>query len=113
MPASSTCNNTDAYCVFGYSHTRCAVHVCRGRDIFTKADDLIIHDEGQDEVYHMGIIDILQQYDTKKSLETLFKSIVHKKDTISSVNPRQYGERFIRFLADITTEEAEEAEEED
>ena len=51
----------------------------------------------------MGIIDILQQYDTKKSLETLFKSLVHKKSAISSVNPRQYGERFIKFLSDITT----------
>ena len=79
----------------------------RGNDIFTHADDLTIRGstaDGEycDEVYHMGIIDILQQYDTKKGVETLFKSLLYKKDTISSVNPKQYGERFIKFMADIT-----------
>jgi len=49
-----------------------------------------------------GIIDILQQYDTKKSLETIFKSFVTKKSTISSVNPTQYGDRFKEFMAQIT-----------
>ena len=51
---------------------------------------------------YAGIIDILQQYDTKKGIETIFKSLFHKKNTISSVNPTQYGDRFKQFMGQIT-----------
>jgi 1-phosphatidylinositol-4-phosphate 5-kinase len=50
-----------------------------------------------------GIIDILQQYDLKKRGETVLKSILHKKEDISSVGPELYAKRFLRFLSAHTT----------
>lgn len=79
----------------------------RHDDIFTLPDDGIIegvNEDGSvaDEVYHMGIIDILQQYDTKKTVETWFKSLVHPTLGVSSVDPTTYAERFVRFLEDYS-----------
>ncbi len=50
-----------------------------------------------------GIIDILQQYDLKKRGETVLKSILHKKEDISSVGPDLYARRFLNFLRTHTT----------
>uniref|UniRef100_A0A7S1CBN6 PIPK domain-containing protein n=1 Tax=Bicosoecida sp. CB-2014 TaxID=1486930 RepID=A0A7S1CBN6_9STRA len=81
--------------------------VVRQDDIFTLTSDGVIEgvepDGGPaDEIYFMGIIDILQQYDTKKTLETFFKSFVHKTLGISSVDPNVYAERFVRFMEDYS-----------
>ncbi|RHY64702.1 hypothetical protein DYB30_001819 [Aphanomyces astaci] len=46
----------------------------------------------------LGIIDILQQYNTRKITETVFKGLVHNKKDISSVPPDQYGDRFLDFI---------------
>jgi 1-phosphatidylinositol-4-phosphate 5-kinase len=53
------------------------------------------------EHYFMGIIDILQTYDVTKVLETGVKSIKHNKDKLSSVDPNQYGDRFLNFVKSI------------
>lgn len=49
-------------------------------------------------VYFLGVIDILQQYNTRKIAETFFKGIRHNRKQISSVNPTFYGDRFIEFM---------------
>ncbi|ETV65533.1 hypothetical protein H257_17790 [Aphanomyces astaci] len=50
------------------------------------------------KIYFVGIIDILQQYNTRKITETVFKGLVHNKKDISSVPPDQYGDRFLDFI---------------
>ena len=49
-------------------------------------------------IYFMGIIDILQQYNSKKTMETFFKGFKHDAQKISAVDPRYYAERFIEFI---------------
>ena len=49
-------------------------------------------------IYYLGIIDIFTQYDAVKRAEHAWKSIWYDRRGISPVPPRQYGERFIRFL---------------
>lgn len=53
-----------------------------------------------DEVYFMGIIDILTRYNTKKKLEHFFKGFKHKRSRISCVNARSYARRFCEYLKD-------------
>lgn len=51
-----------------------------------------------DVVLHFGIIDILQEYNAAKSLETTVKGAAYGRDAISSVDPVSYSRRFQRFL---------------
>ena len=55
-----------------------------------------------DEVYYLGVIDILQQYDLRKRGETLVKSFLHPVAGLSSVSPRAYAARFVAYLTDNT-----------
>ena len=56
---------------------------------------------GENEIYYMGIIDILQDYNNKKYMETHVKTIVAGSSTsMSSVNPELYQNRFISFFFD-------------
>ncbi|KAF1327280.1 Phosphatidylinositol-4-phosphate-5-kinase, partial [Globisporangium splendens] len=49
-------------------------------------------------VYFLGVIDILQQYNSRKIAETFFKGLRHNRKQISAVNPNFYGDRFIEFM---------------
>ncbi|CAH0473263.1 unnamed protein product [Peronospora belbahrii] len=49
-------------------------------------------------VYFLGIIDILQQYNTRKIAETFFKGLRHNRKYISAVAPEFYGNRFIEYM---------------
>ncbi|KXS21177.1 SAICAR synthase-like protein [Gonapodya prolifera JEL478] len=49
-------------------------------------------------VYHLGIIDIFTRYDAVKSMEHAFKSMYQSSSTISAVNPKFYGKRFVEFM---------------
>lgn len=53
-----------------------------------------------DEVYYMGIIDILTRYNTKKKLEHFFKGFTNNRNQISCVSSRDYAKRFLKFLVD-------------
>jgi hypothetical protein len=53
------------------------------------------------EVYYLGIIDILQQYNAQKKMENTVKSIAYDSDLISSVNPNKYAARFRVFMMDF------------
>ncbi|CAK85945.1 unnamed protein product (macronuclear) [Paramecium tetraurelia] len=48
---------------------------------------------------HIGIIDILTNFSTKKKLEFLSKRVIYGP-TISAIPPRDYAERFLKFLKD-------------
>lgn len=45
----------------------------------------------------IGIIDILTNFSTKKKLEYLSKRVVYGP-TISAIPPRDYADRFLKFL---------------
>ncbi|CAO3629424.1 unnamed protein product [Cunninghamella blakesleeana] len=49
-------------------------------------------------LYFIGIIDILTPYNITKKAEHLWKSATQDKNTISSVPPKIYGERFLEFM---------------
>ena len=51
------------------------------------------------EIYYLGIIDILQQYNTSKYAETMIKSVSSDRATISCVPPGEYADRFVNFLS--------------
>lgn len=88
--------------------------------MFTREDGgtrgLNANGEWTNEVYYMGIIDILTLYNVKKRLESFGKSFRYEKVTsslcnpaylgyprlqqdISAVDPKLYAERFKRFMA--------------
>ncbi|XP_063283625.1 phosphatidylinositol 5-phosphate 4-kinase type-2 gamma [Pelobates fuscus] len=56
----------------------------------------------QKEVYFMGLIDILTQYDAKKKAAHAAKTVKHGAGAeISTVHPDQYGKRFLEFVTNI------------
>ena len=69
--------------------------------IFRQTHGGLISSDGK-EVYFMGIIDILQLYNTRKHAETLLKSVFVRRQELSAVDAITYGDRFIRFMVDHT-----------
>ncbi|XP_014642154.1 PREDICTED: phosphatidylinositol 5-phosphate 4-kinase type-2 gamma isoform X3 [Ceratotherium simum simum] len=56
----------------------------------------------QKEVYFMGLIDILTQYDAKKKAAHAAKTVKHGAGAeISTVHPEQYAKRFLDFITNI------------
>ncbi|CAI5458870.1 unnamed protein product [Closterium sp. Yama58-4] len=50
-------------------------------------------------VLHFGIIDILQEYNTRKKAEHVCKSLRYDGTSISAVNPSLYASRFGNFIS--------------
>ena len=50
------------------------------------------------EIYYMGVIDILQEYNAKKRAEHTLKSFTADSSKISAVDPSFYAERFLDWL---------------
>ena len=61
--------------------------------------------EVYDVVLYMGIIDILQEYNTKKKVEHKCKSLQYDPMTISVTEPTIYSKRFVNFLHKVFPEE--------
>jgi len=53
---------------------------------------------GSPATYYFGVIDFLQPYNARKALEYRLKSVAYEKSSFSCVPPKEYGERFLRFL---------------
>merc|ERR1712146_39791 len=58
--------------------------------------------EKLDEIYYVGIIDILQQFTIKKGLENFFKGFKYRRTEISATSPYFYSSRFVRFISKFT-----------
>lgn len=54
--------------------------------------------EPLEELYFVGIIDVLQQYTWQKEFETIVKSTRYERDKLSSVDAERYSNRFIQFI---------------
>jgi hypothetical protein len=55
-------------------------------------------------IYHLGIIDYLQDYHMEKQAENFLKETIlgrssEKDGEISAVHPSRYAPRFVRFMA--------------
>ena len=57
---------------------------------------LLSHDK--QHIYYMGVIDIFTQYNARKKLEHVYRSMVEDRHTVSCVPPRYYADRFFEFL---------------
>jgi len=51
-------------------------------------------------VYYLGVIDILCEYNTRKKLENIFKSIRYDSKGISAIPAKDYADRFYNFISD-------------
>lgn len=68
---------------------------------FAEIDDGGMASEDGNEIYFLGIIDILTHFGVKKKLEYFFKGIVHKKVAVSCAPPPYYAERFINYMDSV------------
>jgi len=50
------------------------------------------------EIYFTGVIDLLQQFNRRKKVESFFKSRMNNPEIISAVDPEIYSRRFNRFI---------------
>ncbi|KAJ9158596.1 hypothetical protein P3X46_024161 [Hevea brasiliensis] len=57
--------------------------------------------EVYDVVLYMGIIDILQEYNTRKKVEHACKSLKFDPLSFSAVEPKLYADRFLKFLQKV------------
>ncbi len=55
--------------------------------------------EPGDWIYYLGVIDLFTPYTSIKRGETWWKGITQDRHMISSVPPREYGDRFLKFMA--------------
>ena len=68
---------------------------------FAEIDDGgMVSDDGN-ELYFLGIIDILTHYGTKKKLEHFFKNTIHKKAAVSCAPPEYYAQRFLNYMETV------------
>lgn len=58
------------------------------------------NNDPEPQIYYVGIIDCLTNYSMKKRLETFWRSLNHKRLTISALPASEYGDRFIKFIKD-------------
>lgn len=63
------------------------------------------NNEPEPQIYYLGIIDCLTNYSIKKRLETFWRSLSHKRLTISALPASEYGDRFLKFIKDGITSE--------
>lgn len=51
------------------------------------------------KIFYLGIIDILQEFNSRKLVETNYRYVqLHHRSSASCVPPKRYGERFIEFF---------------
>lgn len=62
------------------------------------------NDEEGEFIYYLGIIDCLTNYSIIKRLETFWRSLTNDRKIISAVPPREYGERFLKFITHSVNE---------
>ncbi|KAJ1675299.1 Phosphatidylinositol-4-phosphate 5-kinase, partial [Spiromyces aspiralis] len=57
------------------------------------------NDQPTNMIYYLGVIDILTPYNAIKRMEHVARSVrYYDRHTISAVNPRYYGLRFLKFI---------------
>ncbi|CAL9731320.1 phosphatidylinositol 4-phosphate 5-kinase Mss4p [Monosporozyma unispora] len=57
-------------------------------------------DQDGEIIYFIGIIDCLTNYSLLKKCETFWRSLSHDTKLVSAIPPRDYGNRFYKFIED-------------
>jgi len=60
-----------------------------------------VREDGVEEIYYIGIIDILIEYAAKKKVEHLLKWIAYAGEEVSVVEPEFYKQRFDKFIKEL------------
>jgi hypothetical protein len=76
-------------------------------------DDNGIYNEKHKEIYYIGIIDILTNYDGLKMCEFCYKSVRYCTNKMSCIAPGKYQERFIKYLRQKILPSDQDSEEEE
>eukprot|EP00669_Euglena_mutabilis_P014596 TRINITY_DN9741_c0_g1_i1.p1 TRINITY_DN9741_c0_g1~~TRINITY_DN9741_c0_g1_i1.p1 ORF type:complete len:354 (+),score=91.14 TRINITY_DN9741_c0_g1_i1:42-1064(+) len=79
----------------------------RTRSYFRSYMGGILGTEACQEVYYIGIIDCLTQYNSKKKVANFCKQMLWKADTLSTVPSKDYAARFLNFMYAIFPTELE------
>jgi len=58
-------------------------------------------EDGAEEIYYIGIIDILIEYAAKKKVEHILKWIAYAGEEVSVVEPEFYKQRFDKFIREL------------
>ncbi|ESL07998.1 phosphatidylinositol-4-phosphate 5-kinase [Trypanosoma rangeli SC58] len=78
------------------------IHGCDGGvlslPIYAAGDDTT----AREDVYYLGIIDVLQEYTPAKRLENFAKGLWNDRRQISVVPPKEYAERLYQVLENVT-----------
>jgi 1-phosphatidylinositol-4-phosphate 5-kinase len=61
------------------------------------------------KIFYMGVIDILQEYTSRKMFESQYR-MVQAAGAASCVRPQSYGERFLRFFDEYTSNGIDDSE---
>ena len=75
-------------------------------NVLNDNNGIILEDGGilnkkENEIYYMGIIDILTDYDCLKVGEFVYKTVRYCSNKMSCVSPKAYQERFMGYLKQI------------
>ena len=75
-------------------------------NVLNDSNGIILEDGGilnkkENEIYYMGIIDILTDYDCLKVGEFVYKTVRYCSNKMSCVSPNAYQERFMGYLKQI------------
>lgn len=77
------------------------LHGCDGGllslPIYAPGDDTT----AREDVYYLGIIDVLQEYNSAKKLESFAKGLVNDRTQISVIPPRDYAQRLYKVIERI------------
>ena len=73
------------------------------RELGVSMPATVIYNDGEreprDAVLFFAIIDILQDYNARKQLENVSKSVVYKRNAGITPSPKNYSRRFQDFMA--------------
>ena len=70
-----------------------SIHPINHKKFYEKTEGGLLSID-KSKIYFLGIIDIFTEYNTKKAMEHVYKSVMQNSETISCVPPRQYADRF-------------------
>jgi len=73
----------------------------KSSSIWTRDNGGILAKKPNREIYFMGLVDILTQYDLKKKGERALKSVIYNPEEISAIPPTPYRERFLKYVNSI------------
>eukprot|EP01126_Amoeba_proteus_P059218 TRINITY_DN7717_c0_g1_i4.p1 TRINITY_DN7717_c0_g1~~TRINITY_DN7717_c0_g1_i4.p1 ORF type:complete len:372 (-),score=113.15 TRINITY_DN7717_c0_g1_i4:34-1149(-) len=83
------------------------------KEMETRGDEIVglfrgTDKEGEEIIYWMTIIDCFTLYNTKKKLANFFKSHLYEFESLSTVEPNFYAQRFLNFILYNLMEDEEE-----